>query len=79
MIEKVLPPQEGAPAPMCLAGARACPPADVGGVWGYQAFLEAIRDPSHPEHEDRLEWLGGDFDPEAFDPEEANAALRRLR
>ena len=64
---------------MCLAGERACPPEDVGGVWGYEGFLEAIRDPDHPEHEDYLEWIGGEFDPEAFDLGAINAALRRLR
>ena len=63
---------------MCLAGERACPPEDVGGVWGYEGFLEAIRDPNHPEHEDYLEWIGGEFDPEAFDLEAINAALRRI-
>lgn len=79
VVEKVLPDGGGIRAPACLAGARSCPPEDVGGVWGYQGFLEAIRDASHPEHEDMLEWIGGKFDPEAFDPEGVTAALRRLR
>jgi hypothetical protein len=30
--------------------------------------LEAIGDPDHEEHESMLEWVGGRFDPEAFDP-----------
>jgi hypothetical protein len=42
-------------------------------------FLEAIQDPDHPEHEDYLEWVGGDFDLAAFDLDEANEALRALR
>jgi hypothetical protein len=79
LIEKVLPPEEGATYPRCLAGKRACPPEDCGGVWGYAEFLEAISDPEHPEHEDMLEWIGGEFDPEAFDLEEVNAALRGVR
>ena len=33
--------EPGGRYPLCLEGARACPPEDVGGVWGYQAFLEA--------------------------------------
>jgi hypothetical protein len=65
--------------PRCLKGKRACPPEDVGGVWGYDSFLEAIRDPDHPEHDDMLEWIGGEFDPEAFDLDEINAALGRIR
>ena len=45
LVEKILPPQEGVRYPICLKGKRACPPEDVGGVWGYENFLEAIRDP----------------------------------
>ena len=77
LIEKIVPPGE-AKYPVCLAGERACPPEDVGGIWGYEEFLEAIRDPEHPEHESYLEWIGDEFDPEAFDLEEINAALRRV-
>ncbi|HMQ53899.1 MAG TPA: hypothetical protein PKE64_25370 [Anaerolineae bacterium] len=51
---------------------------DVGGVWGYESFLETIRDPNHPEHLDMLDWLGDDFDPEAFSLEEINDALATL-
>ena len=54
--------------PCCIAGKRACPPEDCGGVWGYDAFLAAISDPNHPAHDSMLEWVGGDFDPEAFEP-----------
>jgi hypothetical protein len=53
--------------PRCLAGARACPPADCGGPHAYHEFLEAIRDPRHEEHGELLEWVGGTFDPEACD------------
>jgi hypothetical protein len=77
LIEKIVSPEEST-YPVCLAGERACPPEDVGGVWGYGGFLEAIRDPDHPEHEDYLHWIGGEFDPEAFDLAGVNAALRRL-
>jgi hypothetical protein len=63
----------------CLAGKRACPPEDVGGVWGYIEFLEAIRDPEHPEHEEQLEWAGGEFDPEAIDLDEVNRELAKIQ
>ena len=76
VIEKVLPPEGGTGGPVCLAGARACPPEDVGGVWGYEAYLEALRDPGHPDHEDLLAWRG-EFDPEAFSLEQINAELRK--
>jgi hypothetical protein len=79
LVEKTLQPEAGARYPVCFADARACPPEDVGGIYGYYEFLEAIKDPDHPEHEDLLEWAGGDFDPQAFDLEAANRALRRLK
>jgi hypothetical protein len=63
--------------PLCVKGARACPPEDVGGVWGYVDFLEAIADPENEAHEDMLEWIGGKFDPEAFDPALATRRMRR--
>ncbi len=50
-----------------LDGARACPPEDVGGVWGYADFLEAVQNPADPEHTAMLEWVGGSWDPEHFD------------
>ena len=56
--------------PRCVAGKMACPPEDVGGPWGYQDFLAAINDPDHDQHEELLEWVGGSFDAELFDPGE---------
>jgi hypothetical protein len=54
--------------PRCVAGARACPPEDCGGPGGYAQLLETIANPADPEHESMLEWLGGPFEAEAFDP-----------
>lgn len=65
--------------PICLDGARACPPEDCGGPWGYEEFLAAVRDSEHEEHESYLEWAGGEFDPERFDLDEVNALLKRER
>lgn len=79
LVEKVLSPERGRQYPVCIKGKRACPPEDVGGVWGYDDFLEAIRNPDHPEHEDYLVWVGGEFDPEEFDLDEVNEVLRGLR
>ena len=45
-------------------------------MWGYADFLDAVRDPGHEQHADMLEWAGGSFDPDAFDPA---AATRRMR
>ncbi len=37
---------------------------------GYEDFIKIIKNPKHKEYEDMLEWAGGEFDPEHFDPEE---------
>jgi hypothetical protein len=75
-LEKALDPEPGVRYPRCIAGERAGPPEDCGGPWGYADFVEAIRNPKHEQHEELLEWVGGEFDPEAFDVEEVNARLR---
>ena len=63
----------------CLAGARSGPPEDCGGPYGYQELLEIIFDPKHPEHQERKEWLGDGFEPEAFDLQAVNRRLARLK
>ena len=78
LVEKILPRDEGKSYPLCLAGKRACPPEDCGGIWGYGDFVKAIRDPKHHEHEEMLEWVGGEFDPDVFDLDEVNRELQRL-
>jgi hypothetical protein len=64
---------------VCLGGERACPPEDVGGPVGYRAFLVAIGDPGHEDHDQLMEWVGGSFDPARFDVAEANVALQLIR
>jgi hypothetical protein len=79
LIEKILSPDPKQKFPVCIKGKRACPLEDVGGVWGYDTFLEAIKDPQHPEHAMYIEWIDGEFDPEAFDLDAINRALRSLK
>ena len=69
-LEKILPREKGVKYPRCIKGKRACPPEDCGGTGGYEEFLEAIMNPKHEEHEEMLRWIGGEFDPEYFDPKE---------
>jgi hypothetical protein len=78
-LEKILPAQTGKSYPICLTGKRACPPDDCGGVWGYEEILEILKDPSHPEYEDTIDWIGKDFDAEKFDLQAVNSALRSSR
>ncbi len=78
-VEKVVPAEPKVRYPRCTAGKRACPPEDCGGPPGYEHLLEALRDPKHEEHAELREWVGGDFDAEAFDIEAINRALRRIK
>lgn len=77
-VEKIIAAQPGVRYPRCVAGQGACPPEDVGGPWGYDEFQTALTDPSHPDHDERLEWAGGPFDPHRFDLDEADRALEWL-
>lgn len=78
VIEGKVPVDAVAAQPVCTGGARACPPEDIGGPWGYAEFLEALADPTHERHEELTEWYGEeDFDPERFDVAEANRMLAR--
>ena len=79
VVEKILPPAPGIAYPVCIKGKRACPPEDVGGIWGYEIFLDAISDPTHEEHVSYLDWIGGEFDPEECSLDEINHALRRVK
>ncbi|MCC5831104.1 MAG: plasmid pRiA4b ORF-3 family protein [Phycisphaeraceae bacterium] len=78
-VRKIEPAKAGVKYPVCLAGKMACPPEDCGGVFGYYRMLEIAADPDHEEHEDIVEWLGDDFDPEAFDIDEVNDMLTQWR
>ena len=77
-VEKLVEQSVDQRVPVCLGGARECPPEDIGGPYGYQGFLAAMADPKHPEHTEYAEWIGYDFDPERFDLEETNQLLSSL-
>lgn len=80
VVEKVLPPDTAQSYPVCIKGLRAAPIEDVGGMWGYYEFLEAMRDPAHPDHEMYIEWTGLDeIDPNTFDLDYINEGLRALK
>lgn len=76
LFEGCLKAEKGGRYPACVEGERNCPPEDVGGVWGYAEFLEAIGDPNHEEHDRMLEW-SGEFDPEEFDAGKTTKVMRR--
>ena len=78
-LEKILPVDNEAKYPVCIAGKMNCPPEDCGGIWGYYRMLEALKNPEDEEYEDYGEWLGDDFDPAYFDKEEINRKLAKIQ
>ena len=68
--------------PVCLEGEGACPPEDVGGVFGYEIMLKAIKNPKHDQYEEYREWLGLEegekYDVKLYDIEKVNAMLGRV-
>ncbi len=79
LVEKQLEPDLHFSYPLCIGGARACPPEDCGGPPGYANFLKALKDSNHPEHDDIVRWAGGVFDPNGFSLNSVNMALAALR
>lgn len=75
VLEKQLPIDPSVKYPACVDGQLACPPEDCGGIPGYYNLLEALADPRHPEHEELSEWIGGNFDPQAFSVGQVNRLL----
>ena len=60
--------------PRCTGGERSGPPEDAGGIDGYYAYLQALKNRRHPRHKEWLAWRGP-FDPEKFDLDTINARL----
>lgn len=67
-----------------VTGRRACPPEDVGGVWGYESvasWVESDYDKSllpdqFDSASDAIEWLASGWHPAIFDLEECRVAVR---
>ncbi len=76
-IEETLPEGKKPAHPVCIAGEKACPPEDCGGVWGYYEIVEGLKNPRDRRYAERLEWAG-DYDPEEFDTAKINRRLGSL-
>jgi hypothetical protein len=67
-----------------LRGRRTgCPPEDCAGIDGYYDMLERLRDPGSDDYDETRAWIedatGGPFDPDTFDLDAVNRALKKLR
>lgn len=77
-VEKTASPQKGVHYPSCIAGERAGPPEDCGGLEAFHDMLACIKEPNTELGREWTEWLGPHYDPEACDLEKINKALRKL-
>ncbi len=75
VVEKQLAADPDTVYPVCTDGQLACPPEDCGGIPGFYDILDALADPEHERHEEICEWIGEDFDPEAFSVDAVNKGL----
>jgi hypothetical protein len=79
-VEEILPIGATPPKTECFAAENACPLEDIGGLPGYMNYLEAILDPTYPEHRAMRDWGGGkSFDPRFVDIDAINRKLARFR
>jgi hypothetical protein len=79
VLEKRLPADAGTAYPVCTGGERACAPEDCGGIGGFYDLLDALGDPTHEQHEELRDWVGDDYDPDAFSIDDVNRMLTPLR
>jgi hypothetical protein len=79
LLEEVRTAGEAPAFPVCLAGERAFPPEDSGGVPGYYRMLRILGQPEHPEYKETRAWVGQQYDPEFFDLGLVNERLRVRR
>ncbi len=57
-LERIVEAEPGARYPRLIKAEGRCPPEDVGGPWGYEAYLEAAADPEHERHDEMIEVYG---------------------
>ena len=49
-----------------------------GTIPGFYDLVEALNDPNHERHEEMLDWIGDDFDPQSFSVDKVNKMLAHL-
>jgi hypothetical protein len=74
-VEKIIENDTEFEMPYCLSGEGACPVEKIGGLTAYYKLLESFRDDKDDKHDDALDLLGDDFNPNKFDLKETNNYL----
>jgi len=77
-VEGVGPSEPDQQYPRFVDGERRCPPEDVGGLPGFEMFLDAMADPTHEEHHRLREWYGGPYNPDDIDERTTRRALAAI-
>ena len=75
-IERVGPVEKKVAYPLCLAGERAGPPEDCGGIDAYHDMLACLQEPNTDLGREWREWLGPDYDPARCDLAAINRAAK---
>ncbi len=70
--------EKGSRLPRFTNGQQRTPPEDVGGISGFEMFLEAMADPNHEEHDSLIDWYDGPFDHEDIEPHIIKIQMGRL-
>ena len=77
-IEAITPADPDKEYPCFVDGERRAPPEDVGGLMGFEEFVEAMTEADQPERDAVVAWYGGLFDPADISPEEIGIRMGKL-
>lgn len=64
--------------PRFIDGDRRAPPEDVGGLPGFEDFLNAMAKPRHAQYREVVEWYGGRFEPNDIGVDTINDRIAKL-
>ena len=64
--------------PRFIEGANRAPPEDVGGIPGFENFINVMAKPKHPEYADIKQWYGRTFDPNEINEAEITTRITKL-
>lgn len=78
-VEQIQPLDKKQKYPVCLGGEMNCPPEDCGGIEGFYENLEILKNPQHADYKETLQWMGKNYNAAAFNLEESNKNLKRIK